>query len=162
MMAVKKIENIFEHRSLAKRTLRGALYGHTRSFALIYSITQKICGLQKCCPSKHKYLSRTFSSNFESPHSFACIPTWAHIEVHKLADPCKDTWRKIFSFLLSEFAELKFLRLLKHSNIVRLHRTMRPHSPRFDSVYVVMELLETDLSSIIRSCEVNWCVVYVC
>jgi len=68
-LAVKKIENIFEHRSLAKRTLR----------------------------------------------------------------------------------ELKLVRYFYHENILGLERVMRPHSPNFNNVYMVTELMETDLACVIRS-----------
>jgi len=69
LVAAKKIENIFEHRSLAKRTLR----------------------------------------------------------------------------------ELKLLRYFKHENIMNLERVMRPRSRNFNNVYLVSELLETDLACVIRS-----------
>lgn len=69
LVAAKKIENIFEHRSLAKRTLR----------------------------------------------------------------------------------ELKLLRFFKHENIMNLERVMRPRSRNFNNVYLVSELLETDLACVIRS-----------
>lgn len=69
MVAVKKIENIFEHRSLAKRTLR----------------------------------------------------------------------------------ELKLVRSFAHENIMSLERVMRPHSSTFNNLYLVSELMETDLACVIRS-----------
>lgn len=68
-MAVKKIENVFDHRSLAKRTLR----------------------------------------------------------------------------------ELKLVRTFNHENILGLDRVMRPHSSTFNNVYLVSELMETDLACVIRS-----------
>jgi len=69
MVACKKIENIFDHRSLAKRTLR----------------------------------------------------------------------------------ELKLVRYFQHENIMSLERVMRPHSPHFNNLYLVSELMETDLACVIRS-----------
>lgn len=69
LVAAKKIENIFEHRSLAKRTLR----------------------------------------------------------------------------------ELKLLRAFNHENIMSLERVMRPRSRKFNNIYLVSELLETDLACVIRS-----------
>jgi len=69
MVAIKKIENIFEHRSLAKRTLR----------------------------------------------------------------------------------ELKFLRYFQHENILSVERVMRPHNENFNNIYLVSELMETDLACVIRS-----------
>jgi serine/threonine protein kinase len=69
MVAVKKIENVFDHRSLAKRTLR----------------------------------------------------------------------------------ELQLCRALQHENILGLDRVVRPHSHGFSNVYLISELMETDLACVIRS-----------
>ncbi len=69
LVAIKKIENVFDHRSLAKRTLR----------------------------------------------------------------------------------ELKFCRHFQHENILSLERVMRPHSNNFSNIYMVSELMETDLACVIRS-----------
>lgn len=69
LVAVKKVENIFEHRSLAKRTLR----------------------------------------------------------------------------------ELKLTRYFYHENILGVERVMRPHSKNFHDIYLVSELMETDLACVIRS-----------
>jgi serine/threonine protein kinase len=69
MVAVKKIENVFDHRSLAKRTLR----------------------------------------------------------------------------------ELKIVRSLQHENILGLERVIRPHQAVFSNIYMISELMETDLACVIRS-----------
>lgn len=69
LVAIKKIENVFDHRSLAKRTLR----------------------------------------------------------------------------------ELKLCRSFAHENILSLDRVMRPHSANFQNIYLVSELMETDLACVIRS-----------
>lgn len=48
--------------------------------------------------------------------------------------------------------ELRFLRLLKHPNIIAVHDVLLPTArTAFDSIYIVFELLDTDLSHLIRS-----------
>lgn len=48
--------------------------------------------------------------------------------------------------------ELKILRLLKHENIIGIDTILLPKSREmFDDLYVVNELMETDLASIIKS-----------
>ena len=48
--------------------------------------------------------------------------------------------------------ELKIMRLLTHENIIRIKSIQLPRSrEEFDEIYVVLELMETDLSSIIKS-----------
>jgi hypothetical protein len=69
LVAVKKIENVFDHRSLAKRTLR----------------------------------------------------------------------------------ELQIVRALVHENILGLDRVVRPHNNAFNNVYMISDLMETDLACVIRS-----------
>lgn len=48
--------------------------------------------------------------------------------------------------------ELKILRLLHHENIIELKTIVKPKSrDKFDEIYAVFELMETDLGSIIKS-----------
>ncbi|OMJ66207.1 hypothetical protein SteCoe_37039 [Stentor coeruleus] len=48
--------------------------------------------------------------------------------------------------------ELKIMRLLEHENIIRIKSIQLPRSrEEFDDIYVMVELMETDLSSIIKS-----------
>ncbi len=47
--------------------------------------------------------------------------------------------------------ELKILRLLQHSNIIGIKEVLMPEKIEYEDVYVVYELMETDLSSIIKS-----------
>jgi serine/threonine protein kinase len=48
--------------------------------------------------------------------------------------------------------ELKIMRLLQHDNILDIKSIQLPRSLEdFKDIYVIMELLDTDLSSIIRS-----------
>lgn len=48
--------------------------------------------------------------------------------------------------------ELKIMRLLEHENIIRIDSIQLPKSrEEFDDIYVIVELMETDLSSIIKS-----------
>ncbi len=48
--------------------------------------------------------------------------------------------------------ELKILRLLKHENIIGIDTILLPQSrEKFEDLYVVNELMETDLASIIKS-----------
>lgn len=47
--------------------------------------------------------------------------------------------------------ELKLLRMFSHENVMALERVMRPRSRDFSDIYLVSELLETDLACVIRS-----------
>jgi len=48
--------------------------------------------------------------------------------------------------------EVSLMRMLPHENIIRLECVLRPRDPRrFGDVYLVLELMETDLSSVIKS-----------
>ena len=48
--------------------------------------------------------------------------------------------------------EIRLMRLLQHENIVKFYTIMKPqHSSSFRDLYVVTELMETDLSSVIKS-----------
>jgi mitogen-activated protein kinase 1/3 len=47
--------------------------------------------------------------------------------------------------------ELKLCRSFTHENILGLERVMRPHSANFSNIYLVSELMETDLACVIRS-----------
>lgn len=48
--------------------------------------------------------------------------------------------------------ELKILRLLHHDNIIGVKTIMKPHSKKeFNDIYVVTDLMETDLAAIIKS-----------
>ena len=48
--------------------------------------------------------------------------------------------------------ELKILRLLHHENVIELKTIIKPRSEvKFDEIYAVFELMETDLGSIIKS-----------
>jgi hypothetical protein len=47
--------------------------------------------------------------------------------------------------------ELKLVRAFQHENILGLERVMRPHSSTFNNIYLVSELMETDLACVIRS-----------
>ena len=66
--------------------------------------------------------------------------------------------KKIFNYadnstiLKRTLREVRLLRILKHENIIGLQRIMLPHSGReFRDLYLVSDLMETDLSSIIKS-----------
>ncbi len=48
--------------------------------------------------------------------------------------------------------ELKILRLLQHDNVIGIKTIMKPRSRKeFQEIYVVNELMETDLAQIIKS-----------
>ena len=48
--------------------------------------------------------------------------------------------------------EIKLLRILSHDNVVKLLEVMHPQDvQRFSDIYVVFEIMETDLAGIIRS-----------
>ncbi len=56
------------------------------------------------------------------------------------------------AFARRTLREVKILRMLQHENIVGLHEILRPTDPvNFRDVYMVFELMETDLASIIKS-----------
>jgi serine/threonine protein kinase len=50
--------------------------------------------------------------------------------------------------------EIKLLRTLQHPNVVKCLSVLEPYTIDFTSMYVVFELMETDLASIIRSDQV--------
>jgi serine/threonine protein kinase len=47
--------------------------------------------------------------------------------------------------------ELKISRLLQHNNIVQILEVLVPDKEDFEDIYVVYEIMETDLSAIIKS-----------
>jgi serine/threonine protein kinase len=48
--------------------------------------------------------------------------------------------------------ELKILRLLHHENVIELKTIIKPKSSdKFDELYAIFQLMETDLGSIIKS-----------
>jgi len=55
-------------------------------------------------------------------------------------------------FALRTLRELKIMRLLNHDNVLSVKTILKPESlETFDQIYVVTELMETDLSQIIKS-----------
>jgi serine/threonine protein kinase len=56
------------------------------------------------------------------------------------------------TFTKRTLRELKIMRLLNHENVLSIKNIQLPRSrEEFDEIYVMMELMETDLSSIIKS-----------
>jgi len=55
------------------------------------------------------------------------------------------------TYLKRTLREIMFLRSFNHANIVGLRTIMRPSSRNFSDIYLLTELMETDLSCIIRS-----------
>lgn len=56
------------------------------------------------------------------------------------------------TFTKRTLRELKLLRALHHENIIHLENILRPlNNENFDEIYCIFELMETDLSSIIKS-----------
>merc|ERR1719235_1752817 len=47
--------------------------------------------------------------------------------------------------------ELTLLRCLRHDNVVRMRCILPPASPRFEDVYVITEMMDTDLHRVIYS-----------
>ena len=57
---------------------------------------------------------------------------------------------KVFS--LRTYRELKIQRLLDHENILGIKRILKPKDKKaFNEIYVVSELMETDLGVIVKS-----------
>ena len=55
-------------------------------------------------------------------------------------------------FALRTLRELKIMRLMDHENVLSIKTILKPESSdSFDQIYVVSELMETDLSQIIKS-----------
>ena len=55
-------------------------------------------------------------------------------------------------FALRTIRELKIQRLLDHENVLGIRRLLKPDGrAKFDELYVVTELMETDLTTIIKS-----------
>jgi len=56
------------------------------------------------------------------------------------------------TFAKRTLREITLMRMMQHENIIRLKTILRPLDPNtFDDIYVIAELMETDLSSIIKS-----------
>lgn len=47
--------------------------------------------------------------------------------------------------------EIRLLRFMDHPNIIKLKSVLEPHSQHFRELYLVFELMDTDLAQIIRS-----------
>lgn len=55
-------------------------------------------------------------------------------------------------FSLRTYRELKIQRLLEHENVLGIKRILKPSDPKsFNEIYVISELMETDLAQIIKS-----------
>ena len=55
-------------------------------------------------------------------------------------------------FALRTYRELKIQRLLEHENVLGIKRILKPRNRQgFQEIYVVTELMETDLAQIIKS-----------
>ena len=55
-------------------------------------------------------------------------------------------------FMQRTLRELKIQRLLQHENIIGIRTIIKPKSrTEFEDIYVVSDLMETDLASIIKS-----------
>jgi serine/threonine protein kinase len=55
-------------------------------------------------------------------------------------------------FSLRTYRELKIQRLLEHENVLGIKRILKPKDPKtFNEIYVISELMETDLAQIIKS-----------
>lgn len=47
--------------------------------------------------------------------------------------------------------ELRLLRLIDHRNVIKTKALLRPHNRDFSDIYLVFEVMETDLGEVIRS-----------
>lgn len=55
-------------------------------------------------------------------------------------------------FTLRTLRELKIMRILNHENVLSIKTILKPHSlSEFNELYVVSDLMETDLAQIIKS-----------
>ena len=55
-------------------------------------------------------------------------------------------------FTLRTLRELKIMRILNHENVLSIKTILKPHSlAEFNELYVVSDLMETDLAQIIKS-----------
>lgn len=55
-------------------------------------------------------------------------------------------------FMLRTLRELITMRLMRHENVLSLRTILKPESrATFDDIYIVTELMETDLGAIIKS-----------
>ena len=55
-------------------------------------------------------------------------------------------------FTLRTLRELKIMRILNHENVLSIKTILKPHSlSEFNALYVVSDLMETDLAHIIKS-----------
>eukprot|EP00475_Leptophrys_vorax_P029109 TRINITY_DN4249_c0_g1_i3.p2 TRINITY_DN4249_c0_g1~~TRINITY_DN4249_c0_g1_i3.p2 ORF type:complete len:410 (+),score=113.51 TRINITY_DN4249_c0_g1_i3:431-1660(+) len=55
------------------------------------------------------------------------------------------------TYMKRTLRELRFLRSFRHENLISLRKIIKPENLEFNDIYLVTELMESDLSSIIRS-----------
>lgn len=69
------------------------------------------------------------------------------VAIKKIEKPFENT-----IFMQRTLRELKILRLLDHENVISIKTIMKPPVKEdFEDIYVVSELMETDLQAIIKS-----------
>ena len=79
-------------------------------------------------------------------------------DVAEKADVWSEAIKKIVKafehrvFALRTYRELKIQRLMEHENVLGIKRILKPRNKEtFNEIYVVTELMETDLGVIIKS-----------
>eukprot|EP00658_Telonema_sp_P-2_P058635 TRINITY_DN47147_c0_g1_i1.p1 TRINITY_DN47147_c0_g1~~TRINITY_DN47147_c0_g1_i1.p1 ORF type:complete len:135 (-),score=57.74 TRINITY_DN47147_c0_g1_i1:174-578(-) len=71
--------------------------------------------------------------------------------------------KEIFEEVILAKRILREIKLLEHfhdDNIIGLRNIITPQSPNFESFYIVMDIMETDLKAVIRSGQRLTCLLY--
>jgi len=97
-------------------------------------------------PTHLEFVKRVGSGAYGCVASFKDTGAGEHIAVKKITNAFADLidGKRILR-------EVKLLRHLNHSNIIRILDMYPPASPNFDDIYIVTDLMETDLHKVIYS-----------
>lgn len=100
-------------------------------------------------PSNYQLVKKVGSGAYGTVASFTDIKTNQKIAVKKITDAFHDLvdGKRILR-------EVKLLRTFNHDNIISILDMYPPDSPDFDDIYIVTDLMETDLHRVIYSKQV--------
>lgn len=164
-MAIKKITNVFDHVSGEAQALHAMLAGQGGPHATsqlpgpLANRSSDDSSVRRCPPP-------AVASAFSRPIPLPSPPNSTHTRtltrLHTGRPHTADATRIL--------REIKLLRLLRHPDIVEIKHIMLPPSARdFKDIYVVFELMETDLHQVGSarpppppSCPCLSCCVFAC
>eukprot|EP01069_Polyplicarium_translucidae_P008878 Polyplicarium_translucidae@DN3267_c0_g3_i5.p1 len=97
-------------------------------------------------PERFEFLKKVGAGAYGCVCAFNDKEKNRHVAVKRIADAFKDLVdaKRILR-------EVKILRQLNHDNIIRILELLPPKGPEFQDIYIVSELMETDLHRVIYS-----------